>query len=70
MNCSFFTCDRNTHLKIVVVALIAAFVVAVAGINARVIDTGGLSAGAKTTAMVLKAGQPAVYSTRDDSAVR
>ena len=70
MNCSFFTCDRKTHLKIVVVALIAAFGVAVAGINARVSDTGGLSPGVKTSAMVVKAGKPAVYSIRDDSAVR
>jgi hypothetical protein len=70
MNSSLFTCDRSTHLKIVVVALVAVVIVAIAGINARVNDAGGLSAGAKTSGTVVKAGKPAVYSTRDDSTVR
>ena len=70
MNFSLFTCDRTTHLKIVAVALVAAVVIAVGGIYARVGDAGSLTAGAKTSGTVVKAGKPAVYSTRDDSAVR
>jgi hypothetical protein len=70
MNSSLFTCDRSTHLKIVVVSLVAAIVVALVGINARVSETSNLVAGAKTRGTVVKAGKPAVYSTRDDSTVR
>jgi len=70
MNFSLFTCDRATHLKIVVVALVAAIVVAVAGINARTGDAGGLTASAKTNGVVVKAGKPAVFSTRSDSTIR
>ena len=36
MNHSFYSADRMTHLKIVVVALVAAIGVAGAGISARV----------------------------------
>ena len=68
MNFSLFTCDRTTHLKIVAVALVAAIMIAVSGIYARV--GGDLTAGAKTSGTVVKAGKPAVYSIRDDSAVR
>jgi hypothetical protein len=70
MNFSFFTCDRGTHVKVVAVALVAAIVMAVGGIHARVGDAGGLAADAKTNGTVVKAGKPAVYSTRNDSAVR
>ena len=70
MNFSLFTCDRNTHLKIVAVALAAAIVIAVGGIHARVGANGSLTAGAKTSGTVVKVGKPAVYSTRNDSAVR
>jgi hypothetical protein len=70
MNFSLFTCDRTTHLKIVVVALVAAIAVAVAGIHARTGDASGLTAGARTSGIVVKAGKPAVYSTRNDSTIR
>jgi hypothetical protein len=70
MNFSLFTCDRTTHLKIVVVALVAAIGVAVAGIHARTGDAGGLTASARTNGVVVKAGKPAVYSTRNDSTIR
>jgi hypothetical protein len=70
MNSSLFTCDRATHLKIVAVALVAAIVLAVGGIRAHMGDTGSLAAGAKTSGTVVKAGKPAIYSTRNDSAVR
>ena len=70
MNFSLFTCDRTTHVKIVVVALVAAIVVVVAGVNARTGDVGTVAAGAKTNGVVVKAGKPAVFSTRDDSTIR
>jgi hypothetical protein len=69
MNSSFFTCDGATHLKIVAIALIASIVVIAVGIHARTSD-GSVAADAKTNGMVVKAGKPAIYSTRNDSAVR
>lgn len=69
MNFSLFTCDRTTHVKIVAVALVAAIVVAVAGIHARTSDP-SLTASAKPTLTVVKAGKPAVYSTRQDQTIR
>jgi hypothetical protein len=70
MNASLFTCDRATHLKIVAVALVAVIALAVGGTHARTGDAGSLTAGAKTSGAVVKAGKPAVYSTRNESAVR
>jgi hypothetical protein len=69
MNFSLLTCDRNTHLKIVAVALVAAIVIAVGGIHVRVRDADSRTA-TTTSGMVVKAGKPAVYSTRNDSVVR
>ena len=70
MNSSFFTCNRATHLKIVSVALVAGIVVIVAGIHGRTSDTSGVVVNAKTNGVVVKAGKPAVLSTRDDSTIR
>jgi len=70
MNSSFFTCDSATHLKIATVSLVAAFVVTAVAIHARIGDRVNSVASAKTNGMVVKAGKPMVYSTRDDSAVR
>jgi hypothetical protein len=70
MNSSMLTCDRSTHLKIVFVALVAAIVVAVVGINARFGDDAGNLASAKTSGTVVKAGRPTVYSSRNGSAIR
>jgi ABC-type proline/glycine betaine transport system permease subunit len=64
-NSSMFTADRMTHLKIVVVSLICATLVAGIGIAARVSDSGpGL-----LEATVIKAGAPVTAST-DANAVR
>jgi hypothetical protein len=56
MNHSMQSADRTTHLKIVVVGLLCAIVVAVVGIFAHVsdIDLG--------TAPLVKAGQPTTLS--------
>jgi hypothetical protein len=60
-NSSMFTADRMTHLKIVVVSLICATMVAGVGIAARVTDssvgTGRMEAG------VIKATVPVTAST-------
>jgi hypothetical protein len=56
MNHSMYSADRRTHLKIVVIGLVCATVVAAVGIFARVSD---LDLG---TAPLVKAGQPTALS--------
>jgi hypothetical protein len=71
-NSSLRTADRSTHIKIVLVALVAAVVVVTVGLNARTPDTGSVTAGkARIDGPVQKAGRPTVYSNSDgSSAVR
>jgi ABC-type proline/glycine betaine transport system permease subunit len=57
MNHSMYNADRGTHLKIVVIGLLCATVVAVVGIFANV--SGNLDLG---TAALVKAGQPTTMS--------
>lgn len=64
MNHSIHTADRATHLKIVVVALIAGFAVAGFGIAART------SVGDTQTARVIKAGQPVTVTSSETSTLR
>src|SRR5215468_8366172 len=59
-NFSMFTADRTTHLKIVVVALVCATLVAGIGVAARVSDTAG---NGRLEATVIKAGTPVTAST-------
>jgi hypothetical protein len=56
MNHSMYSADRRTHLKIVVVGLVCAIVVAAVGIFANIgdVDLG--------TAPLVKAGQPTTIS--------
>jgi hypothetical protein len=56
MNHSMYSADRGTHLKIVIIGLLCATLVAVVGIFAHVsdIDLG--------TAALVKAGQPTTMS--------
>ena len=70
MNSSLHNCDRTTHLKIVALALVAGIVVSAAGIHARFGTTSNMSASARTNGAMVKAGKPAVYSTRDGSIIR
>jgi len=72
MNHSMLTCGRTTHLKIVAVALIAAALFATVGLKARSGESGAgmMTASAKAGGPAMKAGKPALYSTRDDAAVR
>ena len=67
-NASMFTADRMTHLKIVVVSLICATVVAGIGIAGRV--TGVASSNGRLEATVIKAGTPVTASSSDTTSVR
>jgi len=58
MNHSMYNADRGTHLKIVVIGLLCATVVAVVGIFAHVND---INLG---TDVLVKAGQPTALSGR------
>jgi hypothetical protein len=70
MNHSMLTCGRTTHLKIVAVALVAAALVTTVGLTGRVDDFGTGNMTAKAGGPAVKAGKPAIYSTRNDAAVR
>ncbi len=64
MNHSIHSADRATHLKIVVVALVAGIAVAALGIAARTdVDYG-------QTAQLVRAGKPVVVTNSDTSAIR
>jgi hypothetical protein len=65
MNHSIYSADRTTHLKIVVVALIAGIVVAAFGISAR-----GFSDDGYQTARVIKAGKAVTVTSSNTSVVR
>ena len=69
MNWSMYTADPTTHLKIVVVGLCAALLVAVVGISARELNLGTdiMSVQAPT---VIKAGGPVVFTDRGVSTIR
>jgi hypothetical protein len=64
MNHSIHSADRATHLKIVVVALVAGIAVAAFGITAR------SNVDYSQTAHVIKAGKPVVVTSSDTSVVR
>ena len=65
MNHSIYSADRSTHLKIVVVALVAGIGVAGFGILAR-----SNSDDYAQTARVIKAGKPVVVTSSSTSMVR
>jgi hypothetical protein len=67
MNHSIYSADRSTHLKIVVVALIAGIAVAGFGITAR--TTADDSSYAQNT-RVIKAGKPVAITSSGTSLVR
>jgi hypothetical protein len=66
MNHSIYSADRSTHLKIVVVALIAGIAVAGFSISARNTSDEGYT----QTARVIKAGKPVAITSTTDSLVR
>jgi hypothetical protein len=64
MNHSIHSADRSTHLKIVVVALVAGIAVTAFGIAART------NVDYSQTARIIKAGKPVVVTSSDISTVR
>jgi hypothetical protein len=66
MNHSIYSADRMTHLKIVVVALVAGIAVAGFGISARTFSDDSST----QTARVIKAGKPVVVTSSNTSMVR
>ena len=64
MNHSIHSADRSTHLKIVVMALVAGIVVAGTGISART------NADYSQTAHIIKAGKPVAVTSSDAMVVR
>ena len=69
MNWSMYTADRTTHLKIVVVGLTAALMIAVIGISARTLNLGTDILTAQNPT-VIKAGGPVIFTTRDSATIR
>jgi hypothetical protein len=71
MNYSLATADRTTHLKVVVVALVAAILVVAVGIAARVSSTDTETARVRTQGVVVvKAGTPTAYTRTETPPVR
>ncbi|MBB4260002.1 MULTISPECIES: hypothetical protein [unclassified Bradyrhizobium] len=66
MNHSIYSADRATHLKVVVVALVAGIAVAGLGITARTGSDDGLTQSAR----VIKADKPVVITSANASLVR
>jgi hypothetical protein len=66
MNHSIYSADRMTHLKVVVVALVAGIIVAGFGISARLNSDDGYT----QTARVMKAGKPVTITSSNMSVVR
>jgi hypothetical protein len=64
MNHSIHSADRATHLKIVVVALVAGIAMTAIGITART------NVDYSQTAQVIKAGKPVVVTSSGTSAMR
>ena len=67
MNQSIHSADRSTHLKIVVVALMAGIAVAGFGISAR--SNADFTQTAQST-HVIKAGKPVAVTSSDVSTIR
>jgi len=65
MNHSIYSADRSTHLKIVVLALVAGIAVVGLGISART-----NSDDYTQTARVIKAGKPVAITSSNTSMVR
>jgi hypothetical protein len=71
MNHSLATADRITHLKVVVVALVAAIVVVTIGIAARVTAMDTETARVRTQGVVVvKAGAPKAYTRTETPSIR
>jgi hypothetical protein len=65
-NFSLLTADRMTHLKIVVVSLLCATLVAGVGVAARISD----GEASRVEATIVKPGKPLTAASTRDSAIR
>lgn len=66
MNHSIYSADRTTHLKVVVVALVAGIVVAGFGISARTTSSDEFAQSTR----IIKAGAPVTVTNSNASVVR
>jgi hypothetical protein len=69
MNWFIHSADRSTHLKIVVVGLTAALLVAVIGVSAHKLNLGTDIMTARAPG-IIKAGGPVIFTDRDSPVVR
>jgi hypothetical protein len=69
MNHSLMTADRTTHLKMVVVSLVAAIIVVVVGISARLSETRETTARLQS-APVMKAEKAVTFTSTEAVRVR
>ena len=67
-NSSIFTADRTTHLKIVVVSLVASIAVMAVGLAAR--NTGSEPGAVQASAPIVHAGKPIMATTGAGSTIR
>jgi hypothetical protein len=69
-NSTIFTADRTTHLKIVVISLVASILIIVVGIAARTTTTADTTARVQTAGPAVKAGKPIAITNSDTSTIR
>jgi hypothetical protein len=69
MNWSMYAADRTTHLKIVLVGLAAALLIAVIGIAVQQLNP-GIDIITAQGPTVIKAGAPVVFSNRSGPVIR
>ena len=69
-NTSLVTADRATHLKIVVVSLVAAILVIAVGVTARAPVNETTTARIKSEGRVIQAGKPVTITGHEASTVR
>jgi hypothetical protein len=70
MNHSIATADRNTHLKVAALALVASIAVVVVGFSARVGESGMVTARGESTGPAFKAGKITQFTKRSDLEIR
>jgi hypothetical protein len=69
-NSTIFTADRTTHLKIVVISLVASIAIVVVGIAAHTTSTADATARIQTAGPAVKAGKPTAITRTETSTIR
>ncbi len=70
MNSSLKTADRTTHLKIVVVSLVASIAIVVIGITAHTVPYGAADGRLQFDNVVMKAGEPMQFTSSEANPIR